>query len=50
VVVEVKSVAHLLSIVEGQLITCLRVTRKRVGLLINVNTPLVTEGIIRRVL
>ena len=50
VVVEVKSVAHVLPVFEAQLITYLRLTRKRLGLLINFNTPLLKNGIIRRAL
>jgi GxxExxY protein len=50
VVVEVKSVAHVLPVFESQLITYLRLTRKRLGLLINFNSPLVKDGIVRRVL
>jgi GxxExxY protein len=50
VIVEVKRVAHLLPVFEAQLITYLRLTGKRLGLLINFNTRLVKEGIVRRVL
>jgi GxxExxY protein len=50
VVVEVKSVAHLLPVFEAQLITYQRLTGKRLGLLINFNTPLLKDGIIRRAL
>ena len=50
VVVEVKSVAHMLPVFEAQLITYLRLTRKRLGLLINFNTQLLKNGILRRAL
>ncbi len=50
VIVELKSVEHLLPVHEAQLITYLRLTGKHIGLLINFNVPLLTEGIIRRVL
>jgi GxxExxY protein len=50
VVVEVKSVAHVLPVFEAQLITYLRLAGKRVGLLVNFNTKLVKDGIVRRVL
>jgi GxxExxY protein len=50
VVVEVKSVAHLLPVFEAQLISYLRLTGKRLGLLINFNTRLLKEGIVRRAL
>ena len=48
VVVEVKSVAHVLPVVEAQLITYLRLTVKRVGLIINFNSQLLKNGIVRR--
>jgi GxxExxY protein len=35
---------------EAQLLTYLKLSSKRVGLLINFNTPLLTPGIVRRVL
>jgi GxxExxY protein len=50
VVVEVKSVAHLLPVFEAQLMSYLRLTGKRLGLLINFNTRLLKEGIVRRAL
>jgi len=50
VVVEVKSVAHVIPVFEAQLITYLRLTHKRLGLLINFNTELLKDGIIRRAL
>ena len=50
VILELKAVEKLLPIHEAQLLTYLRLTGKRVGLLINFNVPLLTQGIIRRVL
>ena len=45
-----KSGYELLPVHEAQLLTCLRLTGKSVGLLINFNVPLLTQGIIWRVL
>lgn len=50
VIVEVTSVAHVLPVFEAQLISYLRLTGKRLGLLINFNTRLLKEGIVRRAL
>jgi GxxExxY protein len=50
VLLELKSVEKLHPIHEAQLLTYLRLTEKPVGLLINFNVPLLTQGIIRRVL
>jgi GxxExxY protein len=50
IILELKAVDKLLPIHEAQLLTYLRLTGKRVGLLINFNVPLLTQGIIRRVL
>ncbi len=50
VVVEVKAVPRLLPVHEAQLITYLRLSCKRVGLLINFNVAVLKNGIIRRVL
>lgn len=50
VVLELKSVEKLMPIHEAQLITYLKLSGKRVGLLINFNVPLLTQGIIRRIL
>jgi len=47
VIVEVKSVERLNPIFETQVITYLRLTRKRVGLLINFNSRLLRDGIKR---
>jgi GxxExxY protein len=50
VVLELKAVEKLLPIHQAQLLTYLKLAKKRVGLLINFNVPLLTLGIIRRVL
>lgn len=50
VILELKAVERLLPIHEVQLLTYLKLTGKRVGLLINFNVPLLTQGIVRRVL
>ena len=50
VLVEVKSVAGFTPVFEAQLLTYLRVTGKRLGLLINFNSRIVKEGIKRMIL
>jgi GxxExxY protein len=50
VILELKSIDKLQPIHEAQLLTYLRLTQKPVGLLINFNVPLLTQGIIRMVL
>ena len=50
VVVELKAVERLLSVHEAQLITYLKLTGKRVGLVINFNVSVLYRGIMRRVL
>lgn len=47
VIVELKAVEKLLPIFEAQLLTYLRLTGKRLGLLINFNVPLLKDGIKR---
>lgn len=49
VVVELKAVEKMNPIFEAQLITYLRLSEKRVGLLINFNVPRLIDGLIRRV-
>ena len=49
VLVEVKSVAVVTPVFEAQLLTYLFLTRCPVGLLINFNVPLLTDGVIRKV-
>jgi GxxExxY protein len=50
VILELKAVEKLLPIHQAQLLTYLKLAHKRVGLLINFNVALLTQGIIRRVL
>jgi GxxExxY protein len=50
VIVELKSVERILPVHEAQLLTYLKLSGKKVGLLINFNSSLLTQGIIRRVL
>ena len=49
VIVEIKSVEQLLPIHEAQLLTYLRLSGRRVGLLINFNVPLLRQGLKRLV-
>ena len=50
VIIELKSVEKILPVHEAQLLTYLKLSGKKVGLLINFNSSLLTQGIIRRVL
>lgn len=50
VVVEIKSVDSFAGIHEAQLLTYLKLAKKRVGLLINFNLPTLKDGILRKVL
>ena len=50
VVLELKSVDKFEAVHQAQLLTYLRLSGKRVGLLLNFNTPVLTQGIIRRIL
>jgi GxxExxY protein len=50
VVLELKCVESILPVHEAQLLTYLKLSGKSVGLLINFNVPLLTQGIRRRVL
>jgi GxxExxY protein len=50
VIVEVKSVAHFDPVFTAQVITYLRITKLRVGLLLNFNRPKLMDGIKRVVL
>ncbi len=50
VVVELKAVEAIQPVHEAQLLTYLKLTGFRVGLLINFNVPVLKKGIIRRVL
>ena len=50
VVVELKALEQVLPVHEAQLLTYLKLTGIRVGLLINFNTPVLKDGIYRRAL
>jgi GxxExxY protein len=50
VVMELKSIEAVLPIHEAQLMTYLRLSGLRVGLLMNFNVPVLKDGIVRRVL
>ena len=50
IVVELKAVEKVLPIHEAQLLTYLKLSGNRVGLLINFNVPVLKDGIIRRIL
>jgi GxxExxY protein len=50
VIVEIKSVERFDLAFEAQVLTYLKITRKRVGLLINFNSRLVKDGIKRFIL
>ena len=50
VVAELKAVERVIPVHEAQLLTYMRLTGIRVGLLINFNVPVVKDGIYRRVL
>ena len=50
VVVEVKAVEKLIAIHEAQLLTYLKLSGKRVGLMINFNSAVIRNSLIRRIL
>jgi GxxExxY protein len=50
VVVELKSIEQILPIHQAQLLTYLRLSGKKVGLLMNFNVSVLKSGIVRRVL
>ena len=50
IVLEVKSVEKLIAIHEAQLLTYLKLSGKRVGLMINFNSAVIRNSLIRRVL
>ena len=50
VIVEIKCVETVLPIHEAQLLTYLKLSKKRVGLLMNFQVELLKDGIVRRVL
>jgi len=50
VILELKAVEKLLPVHEAQLLTYMKLLNKKLGLLVNFNTSIVTRGIVRRVL
>lgn len=50
VILELKTVSHILPVHEAQLLTYMRLTNKPVGLIINFNVAVLKNGIVRRVL
>ena len=50
VLVELKSIEQILPLHQAQLLTYLRLSGKKVGLLINFNVAILKDGIVRRVL
>jgi GxxExxY protein len=50
IIVEVKAVEKMIAVFDAQLLTYLRLTGSRLGLLINLNVPLIRDGIKRIVL
>ena len=50
VIVELKAIERVLPVHEAQLLTYMKLSGKRVGLLINFNVPLLKQGITRRIL
>jgi GxxExxY protein len=50
VIVELKAIEKVLPVHEAQLLTYMKLSGKRVGLLINFNVPLLKQGLTRRVL
>lgn len=49
IVLELKSVETILPVHEAQLVTYLKLSDKRLGLLVNFNVPLLTQGIRRKI-
>ena len=50
VIVELKAVEHVIPVHEAQLLTYMKLTGIRVGLLLNFNVPVLKDGLYRRVL
>ena len=47
IIVEIKTVANILPVHEAQLLTYLKLTNKKIGLLLNFNVPVLKDGIKR---
>ena len=50
IILELKAVEEMKPVFEAQLLTYMKLTNKKLGLLINFNVPLLKNGIVRRVL
>ncbi len=50
VLLELKSVEQILPVHEAQLLTYLRLSGIKIGLIINFNVPVLKDGLVRRVL
>ena len=50
VIIELKCVESVAPVHEAQLLTYMRLTNKRVGMIINFYVPVLKDGIVRRVL
>jgi GxxExxY protein len=50
VIVELKAIEQITSVHEAQLLTYLRLSGLKIGLIINFNVPVLKQGIVRRVL
>ena len=50
VILELKSVEHVLPVHEAQLLTYLKLTRKKIGFILNFHSATMKEGITRRIL
>jgi GxxExxY protein len=49
IILELKSVETILPVHEAQLVTYLKLSERKLGLLINFNVPLLTQGIKRKI-
>ncbi len=49
VIIEVKSVEHMLGVHHKQVLTYLRLTKKKLGILVNFNVENINDGIFRKV-
>ena len=50
VIVELKSVARVLPVHQAQLMTYMKLSRLRIGLIINFNVAVLKDGVTRRIL
>lgn len=49
IVIELKSIEQILPVHEAQLVTYLKLSGKKIGLLINFNVPVLKDGIRRKI-